>query len=218
MTATDNGRGIVLPYPVLDSAWRTSGECRPAPTNGLSDTRARAVSHIRSSMVRPRRHGSGHVFGLSLHGSVSLDPRLVVCPLTTRLRASLTDLQTFVPLADIEVDSTPPSTFVLENLRQASRDAMTLLKDSADPLLDVTSDQYVAATESRWEAVLGVLRHERSAGTAKIKGGWAMIRYHWSVPLISPITRRARLLTTSGCAYYFTILGPRMATRSALSF
>lgn len=89
------------------------------------------------------------------------------------------DLRTFIPLAEIEVDATPPHTFVPENLRQASRDAMALLKDHADPGVDTKSDHYVTACEARWEGVLGILRQDRSIGTLKAKAGWAMIRYHW---------------------------------------
>lgn len=88
-------------------------------------------------------------------------------------------MRTFVPLGEIEVDSTPPHTFVPENLRQASRDAMALLRDYSDPHIDTTTDIYVKECETRWEGILGVLRQDRSVGTLKAKAGWAMIRYHW---------------------------------------
>lgn len=90
-------------------------------------------------------------------------------------------MKTFVPLFEVEVDATPPLTFVPENLRQASRDAMALLRDYGDPNINTISDQYVHSCETRWEGVLGILRQDRSLGTSKAKTGWALIRYYWLV-------------------------------------
>ena len=99
--------------------------------------------------------------------------------LKLRLRASITDLQTFVPLSDIEVESSPPQTFVPANLCQASRDAMAFLRAFSDPNVDTTSDRFVVECENQWSHSLNHLRQETATGIPKAKAGWATIRYHW---------------------------------------
>jgi hypothetical protein len=86
-----------------------------------------------------------------------------------------------VPLADIEVEASPPQTFVPANLCQASRDAMAFMIATSDPGTDTTSDQFVAGCERQWGSALNDLRQEKAHGIPKAKAGWATIRYHWSV-------------------------------------
>lgn len=86
-----------------------------------------------------------------------------------------------VPLAEIEVDPSPPQTFVPVNLCRASQDAMTFLKAVSDPDLDTTSDQFVTLCETQWSGALSDLRQRSESGIPKAKAGWATIRYHWQV-------------------------------------
>lgn len=61
---------------------------------------------------------------------------------------------------------------------------MDLLRDFHDVQVDTATSLYVEQAEMRWGTALRQLRQDRSVGTLKAKSGWAMIRYHWSVPFI----------------------------------
>ncbi|ORY35086.1 hypothetical protein BCR39DRAFT_477041 [Naematelia encephala] len=95
------------------------------------------------------------------------------------LCSGLTDLKPEIPLDDMEADLTPPSDMTPQCLRDVTRLEADYMAHLANPYVDTSSPDYIAATEDKWAAMLRNLRLSDNDERSRVKRSWAELRYSW---------------------------------------